>query len=215
MKKVFFFLLIFLFLWVINLSASIISWSGSIEKTSEPNDLSLGAYESSEYIRVFDEKQNYVLEEDLYVDLFVTTGGIFDSEDDLTSGTISAGTHINSHLVHFDPIGSNTVTLEGSITFDQKIIGVILKLDSLQNSDFLGFADTFDDGNLRGLELWGQGVQDWFEISDDLKTLSMHLYTNVQLDNIRILTEVPIPSTLLLLGSGLFGLVGMRKRFKK
>ena len=117
--------------------------------------------------------------------------------------------------MHFDPIRSNTTTLEGSITFDQKIIGVILKLDSLQNSDFLGFADTFDDGNLRGLELWGQGVQDWFEISDDLKTLSMHLYTNVQLDNIRILTEVPIPSTLLLLGSGLFGLVGMRKRFKK
>ena len=212
MKKIFFFLLIFLFLWVINLSASIISWSDSIEKTSEPNDLSLGAYESSEYIRVFDEKQNYVLEEDLYVDLFVTTGGIFDSEDDLTFGTIPAGTHINSHLVHFDPIGYNTTILEGSITFDQKIIGVILKLDSLQNSDFLGFADTFDDGNLRGLELWGQ---DWFEISDDLKTLSMHLYTNVQLDNIRILTEVPIPSTLLLLGSGLFGLVGMRKRFKK
>jgi len=211
MKKVFFFLLIFLFLWVINLSASIISWSGNIEKTSEPNDLSLGAYESSEYIRVFDEKQNYVLKEDLYVDLFVTTGGIFDSEDDLTSGTIPAGTHINSHLVHFDPIGSNTVTLEGSITFDQKIIGVILKLDSLQNSDFLGFADTFDNDGLRGLE-WGY---DSFVISDDLKTLSMHLYTNVQLDNIRILTEVPIPSTLLLLGSGLFGLVGMRKRFKK
>ena len=114
-------------------------------------------------------------------------------------------------MVHFDPIGSNTVTLEGSITFDQKIIGVILKLDSLQNSDFLGFADTFDNDGLRGLE-WGY---DSFVISDDLKTLSMHLYTNVQLDNIRILTEVPIPSTLLLLGSGLFGLVGMRKRFKK
>ncbi|RLE68433.1 MAG: hypothetical protein DRJ45_07975 [Thermoprotei archaeon] len=43
----------------------------------------------------------------------------------------------------------------------------------------------------------------------------MHLYTDIHLDNIRILTEVPIPSTLLLLGSGLFGLVGMRKRFKK
>ncbi|MCU4137855.1 MAG: hypothetical protein MW689_001426 [Thermodesulfobacteria bacterium] len=211
MKKIFFLLLIFLCLWAVNLFAFIVSWDGSIEKTSEPSDLSLGAYESSEYIRVFDEKQNYVLEEDLYVDLFVTTGGIFDSEDDLTFGTIPAGTHINSHLVHFDPIGYNTTILEGSITFDQKIIGVILKLNSLQNSDFLGFADTFDNGSLRGLE-WGY---DSFVISDDLKTLSMHLHTNVHLDNIRILTEVPIPSTLLLLGSGLFGLVGMRKRFKK
>jgi len=211
MKKIFFLLLIFLFLWVINLSASIISWDGSIEKTSEPSDLSLGAYESSEYIRVFDEKQNYVLEEDLYVDLFVTIGGTFDSEDDLTSGTIPAGTHINSHLVHFDPIDYNTTILEGSITFDQRIIGVILKLDSLQNSDFLGFADTFDNDGLRGLE-WGY---DSFVISDDLKTLSMHLHTNVRLDNIRILTEVPIPSTLLLFGSGLFGLIRMRKRFKK
>ena len=106
---------------------------------------------------------------------------------------------------------SNTSALEGSITFDQRIIGVILTLNSLQNSDFLGFANTFDDGSLRGLE-WGY---DWFGISDDLKTLSMHLHTNVQLDNIRILTEVPIPSTLLLLGSGLFGLIGMRRRFKK
>ena len=211
MKKIFFLLLISLCMWAVNLSASIVSWDGSIEKTSEPNDLSLGAYESSEYIRVFDEKQNYVLEEDLNVDLFVTTGGTFDSQGDLTSGTIPAGTHINSHLVHFDPIGSNTVILEGSITFDQRIIGVILTLNSLQNSDFLGFANTFDDGSLRGLE-WGY---DWFGISDDLKTLSMHLHTNVQLDNIRILTEVPIPSTLLLLGSGLFGLIGMRRRFKK
>jgi len=43
----------------------------------------------------------------------------------------------------------------------------------------------------------------------------MHSHTNVQLDNIRIFTEVPVPSTLLLFGSGLFGLIGMRRRFKK
>jgi len=61
-EKIFFLLLIFLCLWAVNLSASIVSWNGSIEKTSEPSDLSLGAYETSNISEVFDEKQNYVLE---------------------------------------------------------------------------------------------------------------------------------------------------------
>ena len=86
-----------------NSLAAIVGYSASIEQMAEPADLTLNALESNQYIRVFDESQDFTLGSDLYVNQLVTGGGTFNSDSLLTPGTISAGTEVQSHLVHFDP----------------------------------------------------------------------------------------------------------------
>ena len=196
-----------------NSLAAIIGYTGSIEKMAEPPVLTLNALESDQYIRVFDESQNIPLGGDLYVNHLVTGGGTFYSEAFLSDGYIPQGTEVNSHLVHFDPTEGKR--LSGSITFSEIIIGVIISNgdNELENSDFLG-TSKFSDENSRGLGL-GWWWHDNFTISDDLKELTVSLYASTVMDEVRVITAVPIPATFLLFGSGLLGLVGLRRRLKK
>ncbi len=197
--------------------SSITNVSDNITTTiTEPSNLSLGSYENSEHIYIFKEKQGYTLSDELQVDHLVTsdTNGWLSSSGDLISGTISSDTKINVYLIHFDPVGSTTgVRLKGSVTFSNNIIGLEVKKDELDNSDFLGFASTYPTTNLRGLEL--NGKQDYFSISDNQRTLSVNLYTDVSLDEIRIITATPIPSSILILSIGiiiLFGVILLHRR---
>lgn len=196
-----------------NSLAAIIDYSGSIEQMAEPQNLTLNALESDQYIRVLDESQNFPLGGDLYVNHLVTGGGTFYSEAFLSDGYIPRGTGVNSHLVHFDPTEGKRLT--GSITFSEIIIGVIISNgdDELEKSDFLGASD-FSDENARGLGL-GLWWHDNFTISDDLKELTVSLYASSVMDEVRVITAVPIPGTVWLLGFGIMGLVGIRRRMHK
>jgi len=79
----------------------------------------------------------------------------------------------------------------------------------------LGFADYYEKNNdLRGLEL--NGNQDSFSISNNQKTIDLNLYTDIALDEVRIITAVPIPSSIFTLGAGivtLFVFIGIRKKY--
>lgn len=197
-----------------NSLAAIIGYTGSIQQIMpEPPDLTLNVLESDQDIRVFDESQNFTLGDDLYVNHLVTGGGTFYSEAFLSDGYIPQGTGVNSHLVHFDPTEGKR--LSGSITFSERIIGVIISNgdNELENSDFLG-ASNFSDENSRGLGL-GWWWHDNFTISDDLKELTVSLYASTVMDEVRVITAVPIPGTVWLLGFGIMGLVGIRRRMRK
>ena len=194
-----------------NALAAIVAYSGSIEQMAQPGFLTIDALESNQYIRVFDESQDFTLGGDLYVNQLVTGGGIFNSDSLLTPGTISAGTEVQSHLVHFDP--TRQQRLSGSMTFSEIIIGVIVRNwdKELENSDYLG-ASVFSDHYYRGLEgLWC----DIFTISADQKTLTVDLYAETVMDEVRVITAVPIPGAIWLLGSGIIGLLGLRRRVRK
>ncbi len=194
--------------------ASITNTTGAITQTSEPSNLSLGSYENSEHIFIFKEKQGYTLSDELQVDHLVTsdTNGWLSSSGDLTSGTIHSGKKINVFLIHFDPEGdasSNPITLSGSVTFSNNIIGLEVTQSGLDNSDnFLGFSNhTYPTKqSLRGLELSGQ---DYFKISDNLRTLDVNLTATNSLDEIRIITATPIPSSILILSTGIIILLGV------
>ena len=91
-----------------------------------PLNLELNKYESNTDIFVFDEKQDLTLTSDVYVD--ITKAGTYNDAGDLTPGTIPAGTLVNSYLIHVDPVGtaSSLFKYDGSITFSNKILGVIV-----------------------------------------------------------------------------------------
>jgi len=185
-----------------------------LEVSPIPSDLRLDVYESDTNIFVFDEKQNLTLPSDVSVD--ITQAGTYNDAGDLTPGTITAGTVVNSYLIHVDPVGtaSSLFTYEGSITFSNRILGVIVNAQSLNDSDSVLGIDTttyWQSGSYwsyRGLE-WTP--QDEVQISISLDGMTMHLAASNVLDNVRVVEMVPVPGAVLL---GMLGLsvVGVKLR---
>ena len=195
--------------------ADITGVTGDVLQVSPiPSDLRLDAYESDNDIFVFDEKQNLILPSDVSVD--ITQAGIYNDAGDLTPGTITAGTVVNSYLIHVDPVRTATslFTYEGSITFSNRILGVIVNAQSLNDSDSVLGIDTttyWQSGSYwsyRGLE-WTP--QDEVQISISLDGMTMHLEASNVLDNVRVVELVPVPGAVLLGMLGL-GVVGVKLR---
>ena len=86
-----------------------------------PDDVQLGTLQSDETVYAFDERQNVRLEEDLPID--TTTGDV------ITPGVIPAGTVVNSHLIHADPLTFMDVTFFPIVTvfFETEILGFYFK----------------------------------------------------------------------------------------
>lgn len=181
-----------------------VSTTGSITLIPPPSDVTLGALESNTEIQVFDEVQGLTLAADLAVNF----GGV--------GGVISAGTMINSHFVHKDSIDSNDVTLGGTATFDEIILGIIASPGNLNASDpILGLAGTnYPTGlNMRGT-LFNE-IGDSIAFADNILTITLRSASRP--DQLRVITPapVPLPPAVLLLGSGMivFGWLTRRRRY--
>lgn len=206
-----------------------LSLSSSIEKIAKPSQSRNGDLQSDTHIRLWKESSG-VLSQDVAIDHDGSVG-TFSQFSDLSaansSQSIAKGTHYASYMVHLDPIGDKapTIRLTGSITFDRKIMGVILKpgggaggASTLSDSDFLT-AGTLTEGTTptRGLEMTG-GPNDSFTISDDGRTLTFNLLraNSNELDEMRILlTSTPEPTTIAVWSMiGIGGIIA-RRRMKK
>ena len=109
----------------------------------------------------------------------------------------------------------------GSITFDSPVIGLIYSGSVL--GDFLLFYSTpilglpdiiYSDHGLDGPN--GAGP-DMLVLSDDRLTVSFDITLSTASDDVRFITAasaVPIPPSLILLSSGLLGVLGIAKRRK-
>lgn len=169
-----------------------ITTSGAAVEIAQPADARTSKLESNEVVNVWLETP-----EPITGTVAVDHDGSPASfpPDAPVPGTVS-GPYC-SYLIHFDSVGSDTVTLSGAVTFARKIIGVIYKGATLAASNWIGSPTLFDGGN--GAVEVGQ---DSFSIAGT--TVSFTLKTNGGKDEIRVLTVVPEPGTL-----GMFAVVGL------
>lgn len=192
-------------------SASIVGVSGDALKIAQPADARFNQLISSDTVYVWDEAQDFALTAGLNAN--ARNAGLYNGFGDLEVFQIAAGERVASHFIHFDSPGSQAEQARGTVTFDAEILGVICINESgdrhLDDSDFLGAPTLFSHGNNnRGLELSSNG--DRFSISPDGKSIEFYFTIASPGDYMRVVTKVPSPGSLALLGAS--GLVGISRR---
>lgn len=193
----------------ITAQSAIVETTGAVTVTAPPPSLVLGQWESDTEIRIFVERTNFALP--IALDVDVTLPGTVPGTDDenLSEGTIPAGTFVDSYFVHVDSISGgsgNQIAYAGSVTFNQAIIGVLLKLTESDSDEYLGFPGTiYSTGNNRNLELdpseIGTSFHDSIILSDDLRTITFDIRNGRSLDQLRVITAVPEASSIILCAS--------------
>jgi len=161
--------------------------------TDTPFDLTNGGLVSGR-VRIILERQLATLDEDMAVDSPGSPAGDFMDDAKLPGGTVKAGTVVDSFLVHFNPQAEADATV--TITFDQKILGVIAGGRKLADSDGLAYRDPkFDDAaSARGALEPADGG---WTIGPKGRTMALKLHTDASdLDQVRILTEAAIQTNV-------------------
>lgn len=175
--------------------AGIVGSSGAVTVLgAAPFDVRPGGIESDTQIFAFSEQQSVSLRSNLNVDIDVP--GTYASAASLPGGVISAGTWIDSHFIHMDPVTGGAPPLSGTVTFAGRILGVIVLGQTLgatlDDSDDLGGGTWYPRVlSRRGLD-WDpppapQEVITWNPA--DPYTIGVTLFASNVVDQVRVITE--------------------------
>jgi hypothetical protein len=171
--------------------AAIQSVSGQMTIVSPPPSVEFDQLESNTTQFAFAERQCVTLGSPLPVN--ITVPGTYSTAASLTPGKIAAGTLVSSHFIHADQLeGGGQVVLQGTLTTDATILGVIIRTPGLDGSDFLGAIGTlYPTGfNGRGVE-FGQG--DTVTLDAGLQAVTLLSHNRDHVDQVRVLTECKLP----------------------
>lgn len=181
--------------------AAIISVSGDAFIDSFPSGLDLHEFRAeNELARVIDEK----------LGIFATTDAI-----STFAGPDIDNLFVDSHMIHYDPIGQVSTSVFGRVTFNSLILAVYTSADALRETDSIFGLDSVSYPTTIGVR--GIDSQDGLVISDNWIEFRL---TTARIDSFRVITQslqpfpVPEPGTLALLGIGLVGM-GLARRRKQ
>jgi Putative Ig domain len=148
--------------------------SGQLANATPPPSVQPGAWENSQSMRIFTERQNLLLND------AVTVGGT----------TIPAGAKVNVYYVHADPVGSANVLTRyyGVAAFGERVLGVATTGADLQATTALlgNPGTTYSTSPDQGLE-----STDHVTVSpaQDVVTLDLSVYNTS--DAVRVITLAP------------------------
>ncbi|MEQ8541375.1 MAG: PEP-CTERM sorting domain-containing protein [Coleofasciculus sp. D1-CHI-01] len=172
----------------------------------------------SQTIQGFDEKQNFILDQDFFV-----TDGFNEPNRSNSTVLIPTGTLVSSHFLFVDKPGQQRHIWSGEVTFDQEIIGVIASRGAYTNdavsTRLFGLETTsYNLSSGRGLDTSGKYPELNDIVSFDGNVLSFTISAAARtLDPLRVITHgsqvksVPEPLTLLGTGTAL-GFIPLLKR---
>ncbi|GAB4193175.1 MAG: hypothetical protein Kow00105_07290 [Phycisphaeraceae bacterium] len=212
-------------------SASAMSLSGDVRMVFAPASVQENARTNNNKALLFKEQANTVLASDLNVEAYLP--GAYGAPSTLAGQsklgpagvgrTLAAGRAVTSYFLHadVDQDANTPVLMSGSITFNDKILGVIF--DNFAASDALVGAPgtSYETAPGHGLDMTDPNG-DFFRISNDRMRLDFSFYVSGITDQIRIITAgqaplvvddnpIPEPLTPTLLAMGL-GSLALRRR---
>jgi hypothetical protein len=137
----------------------------------------------------------FQLGSDLDYDI-IAADGTYDALNQGTPGKVDAGTWIDCYLLHADIEGeTGLLPLSGDVTFDNPILGVIVKDSTLGSSDSIVGRSTTDYAewggtvHFRGLDFFedtSRGIQDYITISGN--TVTLDIKAGNKMDEVRVIT---------------------------
>lgn len=195
-----------------DLLAGIAVVTGDFEVVAAPPSVQPQQYESSTAIRVFLESEQSIAS----FPVNAVAPGTYHAYADFVDQTFVPTGPVRSYFIHYDVVGQTLAQASGSITFDEPILAVIGRSLTMQETDAtLGSPTTlypivrFN----RELEYEPRGNYDFFRLEPDGHTIFVQVEDSTDVDQIRVITAVPEPSTILLGIIGLLTIAILRRPF--
>jgi len=163
-----------------------------ITPISTPDCLLFNTTESNTTIHGFYEQLGYALTGDVTVD--ITQPGRYNNNYSATSGVVPAGTIVNCYYLWYDPVGSQSATVnDRSVTLPGQILGIICQDQHLHDSDpILGMPGVdYPNPPAAGCDARGyENDAEQVSLLDDMRTYYIHqFHSTFPGEQTRILAE--------------------------
>jgi hypothetical protein len=176
-------------------SASIVTIGGSVAVAQTPPPaVSETALQSNSAINLFTERTAFTLPASVPIDITPSARPMpytYEGIDNLTPGSVPAGTQVDSYFMFSDPVGTphQLFPYHATVTFSTPILGVTV-LSNTFNKPSEAVLDapgtTYEIGPADGLEDNG-GSPDTVELVSP-ETISVDFFTQNDIDSIRVIT---------------------------
>lgn len=193
-------------------SADIVTTTGDVQVVAAPPSVRRNDFEHTSLARVFFERlsANFA---NLTVNAVLP--GRYDAYADFQDQLIPSPGPFETYFLHFDPVGSVEGFVDGTVTFDRPMLGVIGRSLTMEQTDYtLGAPGTLYPTNRfdREPEYQPRGNYDYFELSADMRTMTFRLRAT-DIDQLRmVVSAVPEPGMGIVVWAVVGGIAFCRNR---